>query len=252
MARQCPKPKRKRDATWFRDKVLLVEAQGNGKVLNEEELEFLADPKIVEAKAVLMANLSSYGSDVLFEVPHSENTRTDMLNQKLMLDNHYEIAVRLRSCDKAFETHQQEMSYSEQTHFVNYPKNEITSDSNIILYSHYLLETQNAAVHDTNSSTQQDAMILFMFEQLSNQKVKELDNIVCKIGQSTKTVHMLTKPQVFYDNNQKQALGFQIPFYLKKAWQIRPMLYDGNVIAKEINVISIDGSEETLMLEEEI
>ncbi|GJY91528.1 transposase, MuDR, MULE transposase domain protein [Tanacetum coccineum] len=95
MARQCPKPKRKRDATWFRDKVLLVEAQGNGKVLNEEELEFLADPGIAEgpvtqtvithnaayqaddldaydsdcddfstAKAVLMANLSSYGSDV--------------------------------------------------------------------------------------------------------------------------------------------------------------------------------------------
>ncbi|GJZ28529.1 integrase, catalytic region, zinc finger, CCHC-type containing protein [Tanacetum coccineum] len=27
IARQCPKPKRKRDATWFRDKVLLVEAQ---------------------------------------------------------------------------------------------------------------------------------------------------------------------------------------------------------------------------------
>ncbi|GJT43933.1 integrase, catalytic region, zinc finger, CCHC-type containing protein [Tanacetum coccineum] len=31
MARQCPKPKRKRDATWFREKVLLVEAQGNVK-----------------------------------------------------------------------------------------------------------------------------------------------------------------------------------------------------------------------------
>ncbi|GJZ44696.1 hypothetical protein Tco_0591951 [Tanacetum coccineum] len=98
MARQCPKPKRKRDATWFRDKVLLVEAQRNGKLLNEEELEFLADPSIAEgpvtqlvithnasyqaddldaydsnyneistAKAVLMANLSSYGSDVLSE-----------------------------------------------------------------------------------------------------------------------------------------------------------------------------------------
>ncbi|GJV24701.1 copia protein [Tanacetum coccineum] len=98
MARQCPKPKIKRDATWFRDKVLLVEAQGNGKVLNDEELEFLADPGIAEgpvtqsvithntayqaddldaydsnydeistAKVVLMANLSSYGSDVLSE-----------------------------------------------------------------------------------------------------------------------------------------------------------------------------------------
>ncbi|GJU26478.1 hypothetical protein Tco_1165099 [Tanacetum coccineum] len=36
-----------------------------------------------------------------------------------------------------------------------------------------------------------------------------------------------------------------------KAQQIRPMLYDGSVIAKEINVISIVDSEETLMLEEE-
>ncbi|GKD51918.1 hypothetical protein Tco_1280894, partial [Tanacetum coccineum] len=69
-------------------------------------------------------------------------------------------------------------------------------------------------------------------------KVKELDNIVCKMGQSTQTVHMLTKPQVFYDNNLKQALGFQNPFYLKKAQQIKPMLYDGSVIAKETNLIS--------------
>ncbi|GJV17965.1 hypothetical protein Tco_1363288 [Tanacetum coccineum] len=82
-------------------------------------------------------------------------------------------------------------------------------------------------------------------------KVKELDNIVCKMGQSAQTVHMLTKPQVFYDNNPKQALGFKNTFYLKKAQQIRPMLYDGSVIAKETNVISVADSEETLMLEEE-
>ncbi|GJV41644.1 hypothetical protein Tco_1420084 [Tanacetum coccineum] len=43
----------------------------------------------------------------------------------------------------------------------------------------------------------------------------------------------------------------QNPFYLKKAQQIRPMLYDGTVIAKETNVILIADSEETLMLEEE-
>nr|GEU61249.1 hypothetical protein [Tanacetum cinerariifolium] len=98
-ARQCLKRKRRRDATWFRDKVLMVEAQGKCKVLNEEELEFLADPGIAEgpvtqtvithnaayqpddldaydsncddfsiAKADLMANLSSYGSDILSEL----------------------------------------------------------------------------------------------------------------------------------------------------------------------------------------
>ncbi|GKA74243.1 retrovirus-related pol polyprotein from transposon TNT 1-94, partial [Tanacetum coccineum] len=30
IAKQCPKPKRKRDATWFKEKLLLVEAQENG------------------------------------------------------------------------------------------------------------------------------------------------------------------------------------------------------------------------------
>ncbi|GJU82689.1 hypothetical protein Tco_1285054 [Tanacetum coccineum] len=74
-------------------------------------------------------------------------------------------------------------------------------------------------------------------------KVKELDNIVHK--------KKLTKPQVFYDNNLRQALVFQNPFYLKKAQHIRPMLYDGSVIGKETNVISIVDSKETLMLEEE-
>ncbi|GKD75018.1 hypothetical protein Tco_1333300, partial [Tanacetum coccineum] len=92
------KANEEKDATWFREKVLLVEAKGNGKVLTEEELEFLADPGIAKGpvtqsvithnaayqaddldaydtgcdeiftpKAVLMANLSSYGSDVLSE-----------------------------------------------------------------------------------------------------------------------------------------------------------------------------------------
>ncbi|GJW09562.1 integrase, catalytic region, zinc finger, CCHC-type containing protein [Tanacetum coccineum] len=64
MARQCPKPKRKRDATWFRDKVLLVEAQGNDDL---DAYDSDCD-EFSTAKEVLMANLSSYGSDVLSEI----------------------------------------------------------------------------------------------------------------------------------------------------------------------------------------
>nr|GFC93021.1 hypothetical protein [Tanacetum cinerariifolium] len=98
MSKQCTKPKRKRDAEWFKDKVLLVQAQANGQVLQEEELDFLADPgmaesssnqtiittnaayqaddlhaydldcdKLKSAKVALMANLSHYGSDTLAE-----------------------------------------------------------------------------------------------------------------------------------------------------------------------------------------
>ncbi|GJZ97809.1 hypothetical protein Tco_0670262 [Tanacetum coccineum] len=61
---------------------------------------------------------------------------------------------------------------------------------------------------------------------------------------------MLTKPQFFYDHTTKQALGFQNPFYLKKAQQLEPKLYDGNVIEKT-NAIVIPDSEETLMLAKE-
>nr|GEX47720.1 hypothetical protein [Tanacetum cinerariifolium] len=99
MSKQCTKPKRRRDEQWFKDKVLLVQAQANGQALQEEELEFLADPGITEtsstqyvvtnnapyqaddldayesdcdelnsAKIALMANLSHYGYDNLAEV----------------------------------------------------------------------------------------------------------------------------------------------------------------------------------------
>nr|GEX72453.1 hypothetical protein [Tanacetum cinerariifolium] len=98
MSKQCTKRKRKRDDSWFKDKVLLVQAQANGQFLHKEELAFLADPGIAEgqatqkvinhnvayqydnldaydsdydelntAKVSLMANLSHYGSDALAE-----------------------------------------------------------------------------------------------------------------------------------------------------------------------------------------
>ncbi|GJV51660.1 hypothetical protein Tco_1447401, partial [Tanacetum coccineum] len=68
---------------------------------------------------------------------------------------------------------------------------------------------------------------------------------------STQAMHMLMKPQVFYDDTHKQALGYQNPFHLKKAQRIQPTLYDGSVIAKEHAVISIIDDEEILILEKE-
>ncbi|GJX33553.1 hypothetical protein Tco_0243408 [Tanacetum coccineum] len=61
---------------------------------------------------------------------------------------------------------------------------------------------------------------------------------------------MLTKPQFFYNHTTKQALGFQNPFYLKKAQHLEPKLYDGNVI-NNTSAIVIPDFEETLMLAEE-
>ncbi|GKD88136.1 hypothetical protein Tco_1363643, partial [Tanacetum coccineum] len=199
---------------------------------------------------------------------------------------------------------------------VNNSETEITSDSDIIPYSQYVKETQQTAIQNSNSSAQQDALILseqvkvlkegqnvdlkskdnvsdsceqsveidrlkqnlsehlkeneslmqtvtllkndFKKEESRNidreialeKKIKQLDNIAFKRDQSAQTIHMLTKPEFFYDHTTKQALGFQNPFYLKKAQQLEPKLYDGNVI-KNTSTIMILDSEETLLLAKE-
>ncbi|GJS28280.1 hypothetical protein Tco_0488900 [Tanacetum coccineum] len=61
---------------------------------------------------------------------------------------------------------------------------------------------------------------------------------------------MLNKPQAFYDNTHKQALGYQNSFYLRKARRIKPTLYDGAVISKTHVAMLVIDDEETLILEE--
>ncbi|GKE13552.1 retrovirus-related pol polyprotein from transposon TNT 1-94, partial [Tanacetum coccineum] len=292
IAKQCTKPKRKRDETWFNDKVLLVQAQASGQALTEEEIAFLADPGLPD-----------------------------------------------------IQTSQTIMTSSEQSNDVSQTETEITSDSNIISYSQYLSETQQETVQNSNSSAQQDVLILSMFEQLTTQvthctnvnleyksvnqaltteldqykeevkdlkemqnvensfsgsneqyakiarlkknlyeqvqeknslmktisdlkndlkmeenrnidreivlekKIKQLDNIIFKRGQSTQTVHMMTKSKICYDHSMKQAISFEKPFYLKKARESKPKLYDGNTILK-MDTIVVPDSDETLKLSE--
>ncbi|GKF29246.1 hypothetical protein Tco_0095588, partial [Tanacetum coccineum] len=177
MSKQCTKPKRKRDDSWFNDKVLLVQAQASGPILHEEELAHLADPGILEgqttqtvithnttyqvdnldaydsdcdelntAKVALMANLSHYGSNALAEVHNHDNMNNNMLNQAV-----------------------QAMLSSEQSNVVTHSETKINSDSNIIPYSLYVIESQHAVVQNSNSSAQQDALILSVIEKLKTQ-----------------------------------------------------------------------------------
>ncbi|GKA85363.1 retrovirus-related pol polyprotein from transposon TNT 1-94 [Tanacetum coccineum] len=337
MARQCTQPKRPRNATWYKDKAMLAEAQEAGQILDEEQLAFLTDPGVPDgqavqtiipnnaafqtedlntyhsdcndisnAKAILMANISNYGSDVISEVPHSETYLNDMENQSVHALQDFE-----------------------QSLVVDFTDNEIHSNSNIIPYSQYLEETQqenekankeqnNESVtaelemykervktfeqrlnndlrsHEKMIDCQIDDMIkekLALKEQVDSlkhnlskqikekecllqifivfkseskekenkymeneidleKKIKELDNILFKVGQSAQTVHMLTKPQAFYDNIHKQALGYQNLFYLRKAQRIKPTLYDGIVISDKHVAMPVIDDEETLILEE--
>nr|GFB95488.1 hypothetical protein [Tanacetum cinerariifolium] len=178
MSKQCTKPKRKRDAEWFKDKVLIVQAQANGHVLQEEGLEFLADPGTIDsssnqnvvttnaayhaddlgaydsdcneintAKIALMGNLSHYGSDNLAEV----NNRDNMT--------------------KHFPQEMQVPLTFEQSTSLTQSNTKIASDSNIISYSQYMNESQYNIVQNSTPHVLQDDFILSVIEQLKTQVV---------------------------------------------------------------------------------
>nr|GEX30640.1 retrovirus-related Pol polyprotein from transposon TNT 1-94 [Tanacetum cinerariifolium] len=83
-------------------------------------------------------------------------------------------------------------------------------------------------------------------------KIKELDNILVKTGQSIQTIHMLSpKPDSFYHTEQKMALGYQNLFYLKQAQKKQQSLYDEKVLLEKHDPPVAHDSEETLQLAQE-
>ncbi|GJW28932.1 hypothetical protein Tco_0045807 [Tanacetum coccineum] len=65
-------------------------------------------------------------------------------------------------------------------------------------------------------------------------------------------MHMLShKPDSFYHPEQKMALGYQNPFYLKQAQQKQQSLYNGKVLLEKHDPPAMYDSEETLELAQE-
>ncbi|GKB29498.1 hypothetical protein Tco_0868899 [Tanacetum coccineum] len=159
-------------------------------------------------KAVLMANLSSYDSDVLSEV---------------IVDRNAKVA-----------------DFEKQIHLLKL-------QLNATVESHKILSTTIECLKK-ESKQKKDK---YLDEVINLQKNKALDNVVYKMGQSTQTMHMLTKPQAFYDESHKTTLCYQNPFYLSQARRKVPTLYDGHTIVKTHVALSITDTEETLELAEE-
>nr|GEU38095.1 hypothetical protein [Tanacetum cinerariifolium] len=118
MSKQCTKPRRKRDESWFKDKKLKPHRLSSPIMLLIKPMILNAYDsdcdEINTAKVALMANLSHYGSYDLFEVHNHDNVNHNLINQVV-----------------------QAMPFFEQSNIVNQSKTEITSDSNIIPYSQY-------------------------------------------------------------------------------------------------------------------
>nr|GEU72257.1 retrovirus-related Pol polyprotein from transposon TNT 1-94 [Tanacetum cinerariifolium] len=223
MSKQCTKTKRKRDKAWFKDKVLLVQAQANGQILHEEELEFLADPRIAEAQTTqyVITNNGAYQADALDAYDSDYTLTNNVIDQAV-----------------------QAMPISEQSNIMNQSETEITSDINIIPYSQYMNESQYVTVLNLNFPTQQDALFLSVIEQHKTQVVK-----CTKINQDNKSVNeTLTTELERYKDQKEESRNIDMEPALEK--QLEPKLYDGSVIQKT-NAIVIRDSEETLLLKDE-
>ncbi|GJW40235.1 integrase, catalytic region, zinc finger, CCHC-type containing protein [Tanacetum coccineum] len=175
---------------------------------------------VSNAKAVIMTNISNYGSDVISE---------DF----------------------------------EQTPAVDFTDNEIHSNSNIILYSQYLQETQLENVQDTNFQKLALKEQVDSLEQNISKQIKEKEcllqtfNVFKSESKEKEDKYMeneidLEKKIKELDNILfKEGQCYQNPFYLKKAQRIKPTLYDGIVISDKHVAMFVIDDEETLILEEE-
>ncbi|GJW33294.1 hypothetical protein Tco_0053326 [Tanacetum coccineum] len=222
-----------------KDCYLLQLAKGHDTCPDTDDLDTYDSDcdELNTAKVSLMANISHYGSDALAEVHNPNNVDNNMINEVV-----------------------QAMPSFEQSSVVNHSETKTTNSSAQSIEIDCLKQTLSEHLKEKESLMQTVTLLKndFKKEESRNidreialeKKIKQLDNIVFKRDQSAQTVHMLTKPQFFYDHTTKQALSFQNPFYLKKAQQLEPKLYDGNVI-KNTSAIVIPDSEETLMLAEE-
>nr|GEV37817.1 reverse transcriptase domain-containing protein [Tanacetum cinerariifolium] len=138
IARNCTQPKRTHNLEYFKDKMLLIQAQENEVVLDEEKLLFIAggqdnivDEDVDEPPTMFMANLSS--ADPVYDKTGSSYD-SDILSEVYDHDN-YQDAV----CEH-HEVH--EMHDDVQPNYVVDSDVEYTGDSNMIPY-----DQNNREVH---------------------------------------------------------------------------------------------------------
>ncbi|GKB23326.1 retrovirus-related pol polyprotein from transposon TNT 1-94 [Tanacetum coccineum] len=169
MSKQCTKPKRKQDDSWFKDKA-------NGQILHEEELAFLANPKncishhtdshysicclskpndLDAIITLIVMKLNSICQDLLhgkFISYGSDAPQAGYHNQDNVDNNRLYQAV-FRRCRRS------------DIKCYNHSETEITSDSNIIpLFSVCDRITTGKTFRILTHSAQQDALILSVIE----------------------------------------------------------------------------------------
>ncbi|GKE01867.1 reverse transcriptase domain-containing protein [Tanacetum coccineum] len=241
------------------------------------------------AQVVLMANISNYGSDVISEVPHSETyLNDDMENQSVHAMQDFEQSPIATVQDINLQAQQDSMilsvieQMSEQmiNHVNNWEKanKEQNNESVTAELERYKERVKtfeqrlniDLSSHEKMIDSQMDDMIkeklalkeqVDSLEQNLSKQIKENESLLQTFtvfkNESKEKENKYMENEIDLEKKIKELdniifkVGYQNPFYLKKAQRIKPTLYDGIVISAKHVAMPVIDDEETLILEEE-
>ncbi|GKA22287.1 hypothetical protein Tco_0708249 [Tanacetum coccineum] len=209
---------------------------------------------IVEQHSATVEETCTY-HESLFHNLAAEVEKVNSVNHKMKQTN-VELTTELaryKSQEKCFDISQEKYekleSFDKQIKTLNEEilnlNNQLSKEKSTVSF---LQEERKKLKNDfkTREDELRDKQIL-----LENM-IKELDNILVKTGKSIQMMHMLSpKPDSFYHAEQKMALGYQNPFYLKQAQKKQQSLYNEKVLLEKHDPPVVNDSEETLQLAQE-
>ncbi|GKE01002.1 integrase, catalytic region, zinc finger, CCHC-type containing protein [Tanacetum coccineum] len=243
MARQCTQQKRHRNAAWFKEKAMLVEAQED-----EEQLSFLTEDldaydsdcdDVSNAKAVLMANLSNYGSDVILEAA-VQDTNLYAQQDSMILSVIEQMSEQMINHVNNWEKANQEKNNESLTVELERYKERVKIFERRLNID---LSTQNESLLQTftvfkNESKEKESK--YMDKEIDlEKKIKELDNIIYKVGQSAQTVHIQHVASPVIDDEETLILE-EVSRSKMLAKQNDPMSKEKKVNTTPINYVELN------------
>nr|GEW50298.1 integrase, catalytic region, zinc finger, CCHC-type, peptidase aspartic, catalytic [Tanacetum cinerariifolium] len=202
IAKNCTQPKRPQNSEYYKDKMLLMQAQENGVALDAEQLLFLVDnvfqvddydsfdsdvDEAPMAQTMFLANLSSadpvideagpsYDSDILSEVQDHD---------------HYQDAVCAHHEEHTMHDNVQ-LNHVVDSH-INY-----TSDGNMISYDQYVKDNAVTVVHSNISFVPTDAYMM-IYNDMYEPHAQSISNT----SQNTAVENSLTAELATYKEQVK-------------------------------------------------
>ncbi|GJR62373.1 hypothetical protein Tco_1504535 [Tanacetum coccineum] len=250
IAKNCTQPKRPRNSEYFKDKMLLMQAQENGVALDEEQLLFIAggqdnafdanvDKPPVQDLALNVDNIFQADQCDAFD----SNVDEALTAQTMFMAN-------LSSADPIYD--EASLSYdSDILSEVVALDAEYTSDSNIIMYDQYVKDNAVPVVQSDVSSVPNDVYMMIVNEMHEQAAQCVSANEQNKVVNALLTAELARYKEQVELYEKGQAIGYKNPLYLTKAKQVQFALYNGHEIVKTNHTLTIvHDSEETLDIAE--